>query len=128
MCHHNYNISFIRSFGNASFTCPHNFSIAEFNYPSIIVLNLTDSTTATRRVKNVGTPGTYKVNVLPPPGISVVVEPKRLPFAKLGEEKVYNVTFKPSVNGTKRTDYVYGELIWSDKKHKVKTLLVVKLQ
>ncbi|KAF2323879.1 hypothetical protein GH714_003356 [Hevea brasiliensis] len=126
LCHHNYNISFIRSFGNASYTCPENFTISEFNYPSIAFPNLTGSATVTRRVKNVGSPGTYNVHVLAPSGISVVVEPESLSFTQPGEEKIYKVTFNPAVNSTEQKDYVYGQLIWSDGKHEVKSPLVVK--
>ncbi|KAF2323876.1 hypothetical protein GH714_002962 [Hevea brasiliensis] len=126
LCHHKYNISFIRSFGNASYTCPEHFSVSTFNYPSITVPKLTGSTTVIRRVKNVGTPGTYNVHVLAPSGITVVVEPESLSFTKTGEEKMYKVTFRPAVNSTEHKDYVFGELIWSDGKHKVKSPLVVK--
>ncbi|KAF2323877.1 hypothetical protein GH714_003047 [Hevea brasiliensis] len=126
LCHHKYNISFIRSFGNASYTCPEHFSVSTFNYPSITVSKLTGSTTVIRRVKNVGSPGTYNVHVLAPSGITVVVEPESLSFTKTGEEKMYKVTFKPAVNSTEHKDIVFGELIWSDGKHKVKSPLVVK--
>ncbi|KAJ9168970.1 hypothetical protein P3X46_020442 [Hevea brasiliensis] len=126
LCHHKYNISFIRSFGNASYTCPEHFSVSTFNYPSITVPKLTGSTTVTRRVKNVGSPGTYNVHVLAPSGTTVVVEPESLSFTKPGEEKMYKVTFKPAVNSTQHKEYVFGQLIWSDRKHKVKSPLVVK--
>uniref|UniRef100_A0A2C9VZK0 Subtilisin-like protease n=1 Tax=Manihot esculenta TaxID=3983 RepID=A0A2C9VZK0_MANES len=128
LCHHKYNISFIRTFGNNSFTCPKHFSVSAFNYPSITVPNLKGSTTISRRVKNVGSPGTYNVHVLAPPGISIEVEPESLTFSKAGEEKIYKVTLKPIVNSSKHEGYVYGELLWSDKKHKVKTPLVIKIK
>ncbi|KAF2303561.1 hypothetical protein GH714_019172 [Hevea brasiliensis] len=48
-------------------------------------------TTVTRRVKNVGSPGTYNVHVLAPSGTTVVVEPESLSFTKPGEEKMYRL-------------------------------------
>ncbi|KAG6794279.1 hypothetical protein POTOM_003521 [Populus tomentosa] len=108
------------------YKCPENASLAEFNYPSITVPGLNGPVTVTRRVKNVGAPGTYTVKVKAPPKVSVVVEPSSLEFKKAGEEKIFKVTFKPVVNGMPK-DYTFGHLTWSDSNgHRVKSPLVVK--
>ncbi|KAJ6752532.1 hypothetical protein OIU85_002904 [Salix viminalis] len=107
------------------YTCPKSFSLADFNYPSITVTNLNDSITVTRRVKNVGSPGTYKIHIRAPPGVTVSVAPSILKFQKLGEEKTFKVTFKLAPKAV-LTDYVFGMLTWGDGKHFVRSPLVVR--
>ncbi|XP_073268121.1 subtilisin-like protease SBT5.4 [Populus alba] len=126
LCAHGYNSTFIIEFSGVPYKCPENASLAEFNYPSITVPDLNGPVTVTRRVKNVGAPGTYTVKVKAPPKVSVVVEPSSLEFKKAGEEKIFKVTFKPVVNGMPK-DYTFGHLTWSDSNgHRVKSPLVVK--
>ncbi|EEF31757.1 Cucumisin precursor, putative [Ricinus communis] len=125
LCGFGYNESVVKSFIGESYTCPKNFNMADFNYPSITVANLNASIVVTRKAKNVGTPGTYTAHVKVPGGISVTVEPAQLTFTKLGEEKEYKVNLKASVNGSPK-NYVFGQLVWSDGKHKVRSPLVVK--
>ncbi|KAJ6880611.1 subtilisin-like protease SBT5.3 [Populus alba x Populus x berolinensis] len=75
-------------------------------------------------LKNVGSPSTYKLRIRKPTGVSVSVEPKKLEFKKVGEEKAFTVTLKGKGKAAK--DYVFGELIWSDNKHHVRSPIVVK--
>ncbi|KAJ7015406.1 hypothetical protein NC653_004648 [Populus alba x Populus x berolinensis] len=127
LCARGYNSTFIIEFSGVPYKCPENASLAEFNYPSITVPDLNGPVTVTRRVKNVGAPGTYTVKVKAPPKVSVVVEPSSLEFKKAGEEKIFKVTFKPVVNGMPK-DYTFGHLTWSDSNgHRVKSPLVVCL-
>ncbi|GAV68428.1 Peptidase_S8 domain-containing protein/PA domain-containing protein/Inhibitor_I9 domain-containing protein [Cephalotus follicularis] len=100
-------------------------SLINFNYPSITVPNLKGSTTVTRTVKNVGSPGTYRVDFKNPPGVSTKVEPESLKFNKVGEEKTYSVTMEVSKGNTKM-GYVFGEVTWSDGTHHVRSPIVVK--
>ncbi|KAL9365967.1 hypothetical protein Peur_037166 [Populus x canadensis] len=126
LCAHGYNSTFIIEFSGVPYKCPENASLAEFNYPSITVPDLNGPVTVTRRVKNVGAPGTYTVKAMAPPEVSVVVEPSSLEFKRAGEEKIFKVTFKPVVNGMPK-DYTFGHLTWSDSNgHHVKSPLVVK--
>ncbi|KAJ6422965.1 hypothetical protein OIU84_023985 [Salix udensis] len=126
LCAHGYNSTFILEFSGVPYQCPEKASLAEFNYPSIAVPDLNGPVTVTRRVKNVGDPGTYTVKVKAPPKVSVVVEPSSLEFKKAGEEKKFMVTFKPVMNGMPK-DYTFGHLTWSDSNgHHVKSPLVVK--
>lgn len=95
------------------------------NLPSITVPNLNSSVTITRTLKNVGSPGTYKARIRHPIGISAVVEPNSLEFKNINEEKSFKLTLK--VKGSKAPkDYVFGQLIWSDNKHYVRSPIVVK--
>ncbi|CAA0840276.1 Subtilisin-like protease SBT5.4 [Striga hermonthica] len=73
----------------------------------------------TRRLKNVGPPRKYNSLIRQPPGFMVSVESKVLEFKEVGEEKVFKVTIKAKrgVN----SDYYYGELLWSDGRHYVRS-------
>lgn len=110
------------------YSCPQSFDVANFNYPSIAIPDLTDSVTVTRKLKNVGAPGTYKAQVAEIPGIEVNVEPNSLNFTEVGEEKKFKVTFTPEENVKPNNDYVFGELIWSDGTHEVRSPIALKLR
>ncbi|KAJ1688729.1 hypothetical protein LUZ63_012884 [Rhynchospora breviuscula] len=69
----------------AMFTKPHlcpdtPINIENLNYPSIAVPKLLNKAKITRRVKNVGTIGTYTVRVEEPRGVSVRVRPTKIKF------------------------------------------------
>ncbi|KAH9793863.1 subtilisin-like protease SBT5.3 [Citrus sinensis] len=128
LCALGYNKNVISLFStNCSYTCPKNaISLVNFNYPSITVPKLSGSITVTRRVKNVGSPGTYQARVKTPQGVSVTIAPKSLKFINVGEEKSFKVIIKAK-NASVTKDYVFGELIWSDEKqHQVRSPIVVK--
>ncbi|KAL9690644.1 hypothetical protein QQ045_011050 [Rhodiola kirilowii] len=125
LCALGYNETAIKAFSDASYTCPRHASLASFNYPSITVPYLNNTATVTRRAKNVGEPGTYTARVKAPIGISVSVIPKRLIFEKVGEEKTFYVFLKAKGKPI-GTSYVFGELIWSDGKHYVRSPIAVK--
>ncbi|KAL9457247.1 hypothetical protein AB3S75_006317 [Citrus x aurantiifolia] len=112
---------------NYTYTCPkHTISLVDFNYPSITVPKLSGSITVTRKVKNVGSPGTYQARLKSPKGVSVTIAPKSLMFIKVGEEKSFKVIIKAQ-NASVTKDYAFGELIWSDDKHhQVRSPIVVK--
>lgn len=125
LCALGYNETQISTFSDAPYECPSkSISLANFNYPSITVPNFNGSITLSRTVKNVGSPSTYKLRIRKPTGVSVSVEPKKLEFKKVGEEKAFTVTLKGKGKAAK--DYVFGELIWSDNKHHVRSPIVVK--
>ncbi|KAA8515580.1 hypothetical protein F0562_018809 [Nyssa sinensis] len=127
LCALGYNQTIIQIFSNHTYSCSKSarrLHIMNLNYPSITVPKLLNSVTVTRRVRNVGSPGKYSARVQPPVGVSVTVEPSTLIFMKTGEEKSFNLTLtakRPGVDG----DYVFGELIWSDSVHYVRSPIVV---
>ncbi|KAL4336478.1 hypothetical protein AHAS_Ahas12G0014200 [Arachis hypogaea] len=103
--------------------CPHGMSVLDFNYPSITVPVLYGRVIVTRRVRNVGSPGTYVAsfhNI--PSGLSLSVNPNVLKFESVGEEKSFKVTIAVAKPGRA---IVFGDLIWSDGKHYVKTPITV---
>ncbi|KAL3519246.1 hypothetical protein ACH5RR_017395 [Cinchona calisaya] len=108
---------------------PHKkFNLADFNYPSISVpdLNATNNTqvTLTRRLKNVGTPGTYFAHIRKPAGVWVTVDPPTLTFEKIGQEKSFKLTLKAKAHMHVGSDK-FGELTWSDGHHYVRSPIVV---
>ncbi|KAF5192963.1 Subtilisin-like protease [Thalictrum thalictroides] len=107
------------------FKCPKSYNLLNFNYPSITVPNLQKTVTVIRIVKNVGTPGLYKVNLIEPEGISLTVKPKTLLFNKVGQKKSFELRLKSKKVGVSK-DYVFGKLVWSDGKHNVASPIVVK--
>ncbi|KAK8568969.1 hypothetical protein V6N12_007502 [Hibiscus sabdariffa] len=108
------------------YKCPPTpINLTSFNYPSITIPNLAGSIKVTRTVKNVGSPGTYRAQLRRPMGISVYVKPRKLKFEKLGEEKTFSVTLKVK-NAHAVNEYVFGELIWYDNIHYVRSPIVVK--
>ena len=112
----------MRVFAEENFKCPVSGSILNFNYPSIGVQNLTGCVTLTRRLKNVGRPGVYRVRVRRPEGVKVLVKPRVLKFRKIGEEKRFELTM---IGAVAEGQIGYGTLIWTDGKHFVKSPIVV---
>ncbi|XP_065875174.1 subtilisin-like protease SBT5.3 [Euphorbia lathyris] len=126
LCACGYNQTQILSLSDTPYKCPPNpITLANFNYPSITIPNFNGTITVTRRVKNVGRPSNYRVHVRNPIGLSIIVEPEVLKFDKIGQEKSFKVTLK----GTKihaKNKYVFGDLVWSDSKHQVRSVIVVQ--
>ncbi|KAM7263178.1 hypothetical protein ACFE04_000861 [Oxalis oulophora] len=124
LCGLGYDSTRIQKFTTKPYECPEGFHIKDFNYPSITLLNVTsEGVTASRKVKNVGKPGTYAVKIRQPAGFSVSVEPATLKFEKYGEEKSFQVTFKALANAGQ--DYAFGSMTWTNGWHYVSSPLVV---
>ena len=127
LCAHGYNQTQITMFSGRPHTCRKSYNILDFNYPSITVPNLgKHSVEVTRTVTNVGSPETYKVYVKAPYGVSVLVKPRSLKFNKVGDKKTFKVILKGTEAGKPTASFVFGELWWSDGKHKVNSPLVVR--
>ncbi|KAJ0021322.1 hypothetical protein Pint_31471 [Pistacia integerrima] len=98
---------------------------ANINYPSITVSNLRSTTTVKRTVRNVGRNrnAIYFACIVKPDGVEVMVWPRTLIFTVLREEVSYYVT----VRAVKKSEgrYDFGEIVWSDGFHYVRSPLVV---
>ncbi|KAK4594188.1 hypothetical protein RGQ29_018034 [Quercus rubra] len=126
ICALGYNETLVSIFSDDPYNCPKPpMSLTNLNYPSITVPKLSHSIKVTRKLKNVGSPGTYRADVQEPSGILVIVKPRSLKFKKVGEEKTFYVTLKVK-EAKAAKDYVFGNLIWSDEKHYVRSPIVVK--
>lgn len=102
-------------------------SLLDLNLPSITLPALTNSTTITRTVTNVGNlTSIYKALIHPPMGINVTVDPLVLLF----NATVTNLSFKVMISTLLEMDYgfSFGAIIWSDGVHLVKTPLSVRTQ
>lgn len=124
LCGLGYNQTIIKLFSKGPYSCPSNFSLIDFNYPSITVPNLSGSVTVIRKVKNVGSPGVYAARIRQARGVLVSVEPNVLKFDKTGEEKSFKLTLKNKKLGGPG-EYVFGQLMWSDGHHYVRSPIVV---
>ncbi|KAM7270190.1 hypothetical protein ACFE04_029404 [Oxalis oulophora] len=124
LCARGYQGNKLKSFTTKPYSCPKSVSSDNFNYPSISIPLLNGTATVTRRLKNVGPPGTYRAKVIVPEGVSVSVFPETLKFEKVGREKTFKVVLE-SERGAKPGDLLYGWLTWSDGKHKVRSPIVV---
>ncbi|GER53378.1 subtilase family protein [Striga asiatica] len=126
LCALGYNKTQIQLFTKEPYTCPRPISLVNLNYPSITIPNLNGSVTVSRKVKNVGPPGIYKARVRSPRGVSVKIEPDMLRFEKVGEEKGFKVRVNARRQSGGSKDYAFGQLIWSDGRHYVRSPIVVK--
>ncbi|KAJ9541499.1 hypothetical protein OSB04_028005 [Centaurea solstitialis] len=95
------------------------------NYPSITVSSLESTVTIKRTVRNVGAKKTaiYFASIVSPHGVEVTVWPRILFFSCFRDEISYYVTLKPQKVSQGRYDY--GEIVWSDGFHTVRSPLVV---
>ncbi|PHT39616.1 hypothetical protein CQW23_18470 [Capsicum baccatum] len=76
-------------------------SEAQLNYPSFSVKLGTSAQTYTRTVTNVGVANSsYKVEIGPLPGVSMIVTPSTLNFSKLNQNLEYIVTFSIRANSS----------------------------
>ncbi|XP_023750280.1 subtilisin-like protease SBT3.18 isoform X1 [Lactuca sativa] len=106
--------------------CPKEMtSNTNLNYPSITISSLESSVIIKRTVRNVGGRKTslYFARVVCPHGVEVTVWPMILFFSYFRDEVSYYVTFKPKK--VSRGRYDYGEIVWSDGFHTVRSPLVV---
>ncbi|XP_038905648.1 subtilisin-like protease SBT5.4 [Benincasa hispida] len=128
LCALGYNYTTLREFYNKPYVCPESFAVMDLNYPSISVPKLTAGVPVTinRKVKNVGSPGTYVARVKVSSMVSVTVEPSTLQFDSEGEEKAFKVVFQYKGTGQGK-DHVFGTLIWSDGKHFVRSPMAMAL-
>ncbi|KAJ4981982.1 hypothetical protein NE237_032819 [Protea cynaroides] len=126
LCAIGYNDTIISLFSELSvpYECPKSASLMDFNYPSFTVPSLSGTVTLTRTLKNVGFPATYKAQVRAPSGISVSVEPDKLIFDSIGQEKSFKLTIKTKKAGAAK-NYVFGQLTWTDGVHYVRSSIAV---
>ncbi|XP_054817615.1 subtilisin-like protease Glyma18g48580 [Prosopis cineraria] len=110
---------------NRPYRCPRSYRLEDFNYPAITLPFLgVKPINATRTVTNVGPPGTYTANVKAPTGVKVVVLPKTLKFQRTNQKKSFQVILQ-ATGSAKTSEPSFGELAWTDGKHKVRSPIVI---
>ncbi|KAJ8538668.1 hypothetical protein K7X08_029964 [Anisodus acutangulus] len=101
---------------------------AQLNYPSFSISLGEKAQTYTRTVTNVGgANSTYRVEIVSPRMVSVVVKPSTLKFSKLNQKMTYRVTFSTTTNIT-NMEVVHGYLEWTSNRHFVRSPIAVVLQ
>ena len=94
------------------------------NLPSITVGTVTGSVIVARNVTNVGTSSaTYTAAVTTPPGFNTTVSPSSLTLAP-GETKSFTVTIAGA--GAAEGVWQFGQLVWSDGTHTVRSPIQAK--
>src|SRR5215208_3137115 len=80
------------------------------NVPSVTIRSLAGTRTVTRKVRNVGPAGTYRVSVAAPAGVDVTVTPSQLRLAA-GETATYQMSFAANSAATFER-YAFGGVTW----------------
>ncbi|MFG6457705.1 S8 family serine peptidase [Roseateles sp. BYS96W] len=94
------------------------------NLPSITVGTVTGGVAVTRSVTNVGaTTATYTAAVTPPAGFTTTVSPSTLTLAP-GETKSFAVSIAAA--GAAEGVWQFGQLVWSDGVHSVRSPIQAK--
>ncbi|MED6146867.1 hypothetical protein PIB30_038621 [Stylosanthes scabra] len=126
LCASGYNQQLISTLNfNRTFLCKGTHNVNDLNYPSITLPHLgLDQVTVSRTLTNVGPPGTYNVTAKLD-GSKVTVVPNSLTFTKLYEKKTFKVIVQAS-SVIQRYKYQFGELVWSDGKHRVRSPITVR--
>jgi hypothetical protein len=120
----------IKAMCNRPFIFPKSYNVFDFNYPTITILDLgAKIVNVSRTVTNVGPPSIYNVQTKAPDGISILVEPSYLSFKEVGEKKSFKVIVMKTMDNVATTlDYVFGELLWTNGKHRVRSTIAVKFK
>ncbi|XP_059294706.1 subtilisin-like protease 4 [Lycium ferocissimum] len=109
--------------------CSSKIPEAELNYPSFSIGLGLEAQTYTRTATNVGEAvSSYTVQIVPPQGVDVKVDPPILNFSELDQKKTYQVTFSRSTTSTINATLVQGYLRWTSSKHFVRSPIIVTLQ
>ncbi|TKV98095.1 hypothetical protein SEVIR_9G538200v4 [Setaria viridis] len=101
---------------------------ADLNYPAIVLPDLSAPVTVKRTVTNVGPNrgAVYRAAVASPQGARAEVWPRELAFSPYhGDTASYYVSVAPAKPSRGRFDF--GEIVWSDGFHRVRTPLVVRV-
>lgn len=105
---------------------------ADLNYPAIVLPDLSAPVTVKRTVTNVGGPPSrgavryHLAAVVSPQGARAEVWPRELAFSPHhGDTASYYVSVAPAKPSRGRFDF--GEVVWSDGFHRVRTPLVVRV-
>uniref|UniRef100_M1AXP2 Serine protease n=1 Tax=Solanum tuberosum TaxID=4113 RepID=M1AXP2_SOLTU len=129
LCGLNYTNQEIQSLLQRKVNCSEVKSIpeAQLNYPSFSITLGANSQTYTRTVTNVGeAKSSYSVEIVSPPGVSVIVNPSTLKFSKLNQKLTYRVTFSRTANSS-TSGTAQGFLKWASNRHSVRSPIAVVL-
>ncbi|KAG6588087.1 Subtilisin-like protease 1.8, partial [Cucurbita argyrosperma subsp. sororia] len=125
LCSLDYGIDHVQAIVKQSnVTCSRKFADpGQLNYPTLsVVFGGKRVVQYTREVTNVGAAGSaYEVATTAPLAVNVMVKPSRLVFTKVGEKKMYTVTFVTSGDAAQTARYGFGSIVWSNDLHVVRS-------
>ncbi|XP_038985370.1 subtilisin-like protease SBT3.18 [Phoenix dactylifera] len=105
-------------------SCSGSHSVMELNYPAIIISDLPSTLTIKRTLRNVGRSSAfYFSSIKNPEGVYTSIWPRFLVFSLHKKTISYYVTVMPIKRSQGRYDF--GEIVWFDGYHHVKTPLIV---
>lgn len=106
--------------------CSGKGSDLELNYPAITISDLRSTMKVKRTLRNVGQKyAVYFASVSSPQGVHTVVWPRLLIFSRQKQKITYYVTITPLKKSQGRYDF--GEIVWCDGFHHVRTPLIVQV-
>lgn len=116
----------IKPFPGINMNCTGKHSDLDLNYPAIVLSDLQSTVTIKRTLKNVGSDGAaYFANVVSPHGVHALIWPRYIVFSCRKRMISYYVTVTPLKQSQGRYDF--GEIVWFDGYHYVRTPLVVRV-
>ncbi|PHU08551.1 hypothetical protein BC332_20411 [Capsicum chinense] len=129
LCGLNYTNRQVQNLLQRKVNCSEVKSIPEtqLNYPSFSITLGANSQMYTRTVTNVGeAKSTYSVEMVSPPGVSVIVNSSTLKFSKLNQKLTYRVTFSRKASSS-TSGVVQGFLKWTSNRYSVRSPIAVVL-
>ncbi|KAL0324385.1 UNVERIFIED_CONTAM: Subtilisin-like protease SBT1.7 [Sesamum calycinum] len=97
----------------------------QLNYPSFSVIFGPRVQTYTRTLTNVaGGNSSYVVQIFPPEGVHVTVEPSKLDFMEQNQKTTYAVTFSLLSSAVNNLNFTQGYLVWTSAKYSVRSQIV----
>jgi subtilisin family serine protease len=90
----------------------------DINLPSLLLPELVNEVTVTRRVRNYGNPATYQAVLDIPDGIDVEVTPDNL---VMGADDTQEYTIRVTGSGAELNNWLFGSLTWTSDTHEVYT-------
>lgn len=131
LCGLNYESRLVEIIVGHEVNCTEEGSIpaSQLNYPSFsLTFNSSQPQTYSRTVTNVGgAKSSYVVDIVPPAGVEVVVEPTVLEFAEVKQKLQYRVTFRRSETAAEDRGLVQGYLNWISVSHSVRSPIAITL-
>ncbi|KAL0312708.1 UNVERIFIED_CONTAM: Subtilisin-like protease SBT1.7 [Sesamum radiatum] len=98
---------------------------SQLNYPSFSILFGPRVQTYTRTLTNVAEGNSsYVVQIVPPEGVHVTVEPSKLDFMEQNQKITYAVTFSLLSSAANSLNFTQGYLVWTSAKYSVRSQIV----
>ncbi|KAK1309875.1 Subtilisin-like protease [Acorus calamus] len=107
--------------------CVDRWTVSDLNYPAIVVSDLRSTVSVSRTLRNVGQAVSvyFLASIVEPEGVRVTVWPRVLVYTHHRNHASFYVTVAPVKRSRGR--YGFGEIVWSDGLHSVKSPVIVRV-